>query len=216
MSFIKNIYVRFFLLAFASSVVVNSFVVITEWRIASFDTSRSIIFAVWLFMSLLAFLVLLCCFVTVVYSICKRRWQNAVLAVLFCATYWAVLTLASYAGMEVRISRFEKLTSQFAPVIDAINKFSLERGRLPENLDEFPTDIRQQIPQSTGAYASYEYITGKDAQKCYSSPWAVKIDTGTPLSFDYLLYLPNGNYKDHDNLGGVLYRCIGCWAYYLN
>jgi hypothetical protein len=98
------------------------------------------------------------------------------------------------------------------PVVNAIRRFSEERGRAPKDLQELVPGYLPEVPR-TGmpACPAYKYVAGEDGD-CYGNPWALFVNTLCgALNFDMFVYFPLQNYPRY-GYGGSLER-VGEWAY---
>jgi hypothetical protein len=122
--------------------------------------------------------------------------------------------LALRAGGAMRMWGFERFAERATPIVDAIERYSKEKGQPPPSLEELVPDYLPSIPATgVGSAREFRYIAGEQAEGQYGgNPWVLELAVGTGfLNWDILIYYPLQNYPEHGH-GGML-EPVGNWAY---
>jgi hypothetical protein len=143
----------------------------------------------------------------------RKRRREALLALVCSLACLTSFTVGSVAGAHIRRAAFVALAERSRPLVDAVTKYEREHGQPPESLDSLVPRYLPQVPSTgMGAYPKFEYVSGDQAKRFQTNPWAIYVFTPSGgINFDQFLYLPRQNYPEK-GYGGSLER-IGDWAY---
>lgn len=105
-----------------------------------------------------------------------------------------------------RMTAFEWATHRARPLVRAIERYELDNGKPPTNLDALIPQYLDQIP---GRVSPLEIVVTLDYPP---NTWLLRANlVGDFFGFDELLYLPQENYDDF-TWGGSIER-LGAWGY---
>ena len=135
---------------------------------------------------------------------------------LFCVIYVASFVL--YPGFNVfwwqRRAGLQQAATRARPLILAIEKFRLEKKRMPRDLKELVPNYLAKIPQTgMSAYPKFRYATREEKGE-RAKFQTYEIQVRTPVGFlnaDSFNYWPEGDYPAQ--MYGERTERIGAWAY---
>jgi hypothetical protein len=211
MTFRKQIFLSFSI-ALGVAILLNGIGIYAEWFAVSPNGSDGILWATML-LSFLLLLALVVIPIYVVLLIFKKTRKIALLALIAGITYVIVAISIIGIGSDVRMNEFHKLARRSVPLVEAISKFSKEKGHPPSSLQELVPEYLASVPDTgMGAYPKYEYEVGGEAREWDNNPWVLYVNTSSGgLNWDMFMYFPRQNYPK-TGYGGWLER-IGDWAY---
>ena len=111
--------------------------------------------------------------------------------------------------MNMRVSGFGRLGEAATPIVRAVHRFALERGRPPMSLAELVPGYLPALPPWS-VRVNY-YAAGQSSYELYDNPWVLKVDAGFGLGFDSFVYFPNQKYPSYLYGGGP--ERVGEWVY---
>lgn len=128
-------------------------------------------------------------------------------------------TVSQFGGCivkgSVRRNAIARIEERAEPLIAAIRAFERTEGVAPHQLEALVPGYLPAIPSTgmgDGREFRYRWGEAKDVGDLHGNPWALRVPMPTlSLSFDSLIYLPEGNYPE-EGFGGRLER-MGEWAY---
>jgi hypothetical protein len=130
----------------------------------------------------------------------------------------AAITVASVmagvrAANHVRMAGMRACAARLDPLIVAVSQYERDHGAPPAELGALVPRYLPFAPDTgLGAYPKVKYARSTDGGfGIYGNRWIVFVETGYLLSWDKLVYLPNGNYP-RDALGGPVEQ-LNAWGY---
>ena len=103
----------------------------------------------------------------------------------------AMFAMSTY-NSNVRMEAFEKLGSRLTPLINAIEKYKIDKGNYPANLQDLVPEYLPKLPATRMKnYSNYEYNVEKQGGVRGGDPWRIVIDAGYGMGFDKFVYYPN-------------------------
>lgn len=163
---------------------------------------------IWL--CLLGIVIMVLCLVGVLFT----RSRCTSLAVLAGSGLLVVLSLCALKTADgIRQRGFERLAGEAAPLVEAIENYAREHGRVPGSLQEIKFTIPAGHVIKGENLPEFVYLAGEQAvERYHGNPWVLMLRTPTgPLRWDMFVYYPLQNYP---SLGhGGWFERIGDWAY---
>lgn len=126
--------------------------------------------------------------------------------VLLIATFWLLFAPENWGK---RKARFEMVSSTGMVVVEAIQKYSVEHGAPPPNLQALVPQYLPFVPQ-TGLrdYPTFQYQVSANS----NAPWEVRVECSSGfLNWDVFFYWPTEDYPKQIYGGST--ELIGKWAY---
>jgi hypothetical protein len=124
------------------------------------------------------------------------------------------ITIFTFIGANlsefIRLSAFANLGARTKPVIQAIEKFTHDKGHPPASLEVLVPKYLSTVPHTgIGSYPDYRYSSPSEDG---DSPWQLGVDCSTGiLNWDVFFYWPTHNYPTY--IYGGYVQPVGEWAY---
>ena len=135
---------------------------------------------------------------------------------LFWLVNWSGFALA-FSGSRMqrtwphRRAGLQKAANRAQPLINAIEQFEADKGRLPRTLPELVPQYLPRVPQTgMAAYPDYSYRNDGPRDGFFQT-YQLRVETGMLMKWDTFNYWPEGDYPPQ-MYGGRVER-IGAWAY---
>ena len=129
----------------------------------------------------------------------------------------AIAVVTVVAGLRVanhlRMAGMRECAARLEPLVVAVSAYEREHGAPPKEVAALLPRYLPSVPGTgLGAYPRVNYVASTDGRAdIYGNRWMLSVNTGYLLSWDMLVYLPNGNYPRYD-LGGPVER-LAAWGY---
>lgn len=169
----------------------------------------NIIFLFFPFIALAGLLTLVSPVLLLVARVRRLALASLLISVSFLAGFYSGNT----SELKVRSVAFRALAERSKPIVAAIRKYEMEKGKPPATLEALTPEYLPLVP-NTGmvAYPNYEYVVGDNAKSYDNNPWVLFVRTPSGgINFDQFMYFPKQNYPA-TGYGGWLER-LGDWAY---
>jgi hypothetical protein len=146
-----------------------------------------------------------------VFGLTFKATRAPSIALMACSIIHLVITTV-FIGLvtDVKLTALQGIADRSEPLVQAIHKYSADKGRPPSTLHDLVPDYLPEISApGVPACPKFDYSTGQDSETWNGNPWVLSVQVPSKLmGLDRMFYLPKQNYQ------GRIRKRLGKWGYF--